>query len=232
MSPPQTGINEVDRAREARSDTQKFIEKAALANMAEIQLGELAETRAQSSEVKAFAQMMVSDHTKALDELKQAAGAATIPTALDKKHQKLHDKLSKLSGAEFDKKYMEAMVDGHKDVAKLLEKESERSHETASAASPNGSAVGTSGTASAGATGTSGEVHAGAADVNQWAASTLPTVQSHLDRARQIEDSLKSASKPAVSPEPATGAPTTTPPTDTPTTPPNGDTTQPQPPQR
>jgi putative membrane protein len=106
MSPPQTGMSEADRAREAMSDTQKFVEKAAIANMAEIQLGQLAETRAQSPDVKAFAQMMVTDHTKALDELKQSAGPATIPTALDKKHQKLHDKLSKLSGAEFDKKYM------------------------------------------------------------------------------------------------------------------------------
>jgi predicted outer membrane protein len=230
MTPPQTGISEADRAREARSDTDKFIEKAALANMAEIQLGQLAETRAQSPEVKAFAQMMVTDHTKALDELKQAAGTATIPSALDKKHQKLHDKLSKLSGAEFDKKYMEAMVDGHKDVTKMLKKHSEASHETASAANPNGGTVGTSGTATSGTTGTSGEAQAGSADVNQWAASTLPTVQSHLDRAQQIEDSLKSASKPQAAPQsPDNGTTTTTPPTDTPTTPPSGgDTAQPQ----
>jgi predicted outer membrane protein len=229
MSPPQTGASEADRAREAQSDTQKFVEKAALANMAEIQLGQLAETRAQSPEVKEFAKMMVTDHTKALDELKQAAGPATIPTALDKKHQKLHDKLSKLSGAEFDKEYMEAMVDGHKDVAKMLKKKSEAAQETASAASPNGAAVGTSGTAPGGATGTSGEEHAGAGDVSQWAAATLPTVQSHLDHAKQIEESLKSASKPEAAPQPPTGTPAPTPPTDTPTSPPSGGDTAPPP---
>lgn len=220
MTPPQTGMTEADRAREAQSDTEKFIQKAAIANMAEIQLGQLAETRAESPEVKAFAKMMVDDHTKALDELKQAAGTTAIPSTLDKKHQKLHDKLSKLSGAEFDKKYMEAMVDGHKDVAKLLKKQTEKSHEMASAASPNGSTVGTSGTAPAGTTGTSGEAQAGSADVSQWASSTLPAVQSHLDRAQQIEDSLKSASKSQDMQQPPASTPT--PPTETPTTPPSG----------
>jgi putative membrane protein len=233
MIPPQNGVPDANAPREAaKTDTQKFVEKAAIANMAEIQLGQLAETRAQSPEVKEFAQMMVTDHTKALDELKQAAGGATIPSALDKKHQKLHDKLSKLSGAEFDKKYMEAMVDGHKDVAKMLKKQSEASHESASAASPNGSTVGTSGSGStSGTTGTSGEVEAGAAGLNQWATSTLPAVESHLDKARQIEDSLKSASKPptAMPEQPGT---TTAPPTDTPSTPPTtppsgGDSAQP-----
>jgi putative membrane protein len=228
MTPPQTGMTEADRAREAQSDTEKFIEKAAIANMAEIQLGQLAETRAQSPEVKEFAKMMVDEHTKALEELKKAAGTTAIPSTLDKKHQKQLDKLSKLSGAEFDKKYMETMVDAHKDVAKLLKKQTEKAQEMASSASPSGSAVGTSGTATSGTTGTSGEAQAGSADVNQWAASTLPAVQSHLDRAEQIEDALKSASKSEDMQQPPTSTPTpptdtpTTPPSDTPTTPPSG----------
>ncbi len=103
-------------------ERQQFIEKAAIANMAEIQLGQLAATNAQDPQVKQFAQMMVSEHTQALDQLRSAAGSSTLPSSLDKKHQKLHDKLSKLQGAEFDRAYIDAMVDAHKDTAKLLSK--------------------------------------------------------------------------------------------------------------
>ena len=57
------------------------------------------------AEVKQFARKMVEDHTKAGVELKQIASKQdlTLPTAMDEKHQKVYDKLVKLSGADFDK---------------------------------------------------------------------------------------------------------------------------------
>ena len=104
-----------------------FAMKAAQANMAEVELGKLAQQKAMSDEVKKFGQMMVDDHSKALDELKTAAGSKNItwPTTLDAEHKKLSDRLSKLSGAAFDREYMQAMVDGHKKVAADLRKESQ-----------------------------------------------------------------------------------------------------------
>jgi putative membrane protein len=177
----------------SKNDTQEFIKKAAIANMAEIQLGQLAGTKAESPEVKQFAQTMVDEHTKALDELKQAAGSsgATLPTELDKKHQKLQDKLSKLSGAEFDKKYMEAMVDAHKDVAKMLEKGVKLGGENQSASTATAGTSGTGSTPTAtGTSGTTASASAGASDVSAWASKTLPGVQSHLQQAQQIERSL------------------------------------------
>jgi putative membrane protein len=63
---------------------------------------------------------MVDDHTKANSELKKAAADAgiTLPTAADSEQKALADKLSKLSGPEFDKAYMKDMVKDHeKDVA-------------------------------------------------------------------------------------------------------------------
>jgi len=67
----------VDTGKPAQSDAQKFFEKAAIANMAEIKLGQLATQRAESADVKQFGQMMVDEHTKALDQLKQAARRPT-----------------------------------------------------------------------------------------------------------------------------------------------------------
>jgi putative membrane protein len=184
-----------DQQRRA-NDTQEFIKKAAIANMAEIQLGQLAGTKAESPEVKQFAQKMVDEHTKALDELKQAASAsgATLPTELDKKHQKLHDKLSKLSGAEFDREYMDAMVDAHKDAAKLLEKRSkDTERQSASTAT---SSTGSNAPTTTGTSGTTATAAAGAGSgVTEWASKTLPDVQSHLQEAQQIDRSLESAKK-------------------------------------
>ena len=113
-------------ARPAASDSA-FAIKAAQANMAEVELGKLALQKAMSDDVKKFAQMMVDDHTKALDDLKSSAGTHNIawPTTLDADHKKLSDRLSKLNGAAFDREYMQAMVDGHKKVAADLRKESQ-----------------------------------------------------------------------------------------------------------
>ena len=79
---------------------QDFIKKAVIANLAEIELGRLAVQKAQNSEVKQFAQMMVDGHTKALDELKQIAQRSNAqgPASLDEKHQELQQRLTGLSG--------------------------------------------------------------------------------------------------------------------------------------
>ena len=53
-------------------DAQSFAKQAMLANKAEVKLGELAGQKAQSADVKAFAQMMVKDHTNGLNTLKAA----------------------------------------------------------------------------------------------------------------------------------------------------------------
>jgi len=156
------------------NDVQQFIEKAAIANMAEVQLGQLAQQQAQDPQVKQFAQMMVDEHTKALDQLKTAAGGqGTIPSALDSKHQKLHDKLAKLQGAEFDRAYMDAMVDAHKDAEKLLKSRAGKSgSESASNMSQSRGASGASGTSgSSGATGTSGTSSGTSADTSGTATS-------------------------------------------------------------
>lgn len=99
-----------------------FVREAAIGGMAEVELGNLAKEKASSDDVKSFGDRMVTDHGKANDELKQWASQnnVTLPTEVDAKHKATKDRLSKLSGAAFDKAYMRDMVSDHKqDVAKF-----------------------------------------------------------------------------------------------------------------
>lgn len=105
------------------TDAQGFATRAAQGGMAEVELGRLASQKAQNAEVKKFAQMMVQDHTNANTELKSLASKKniTLPTALDAEHKAVMDKLQGLSGAEFDKAYMDAMVEDHEKTVDLFQ---------------------------------------------------------------------------------------------------------------
>jgi putative membrane protein len=104
---------------------RKFLESAAKDGLAEVELGQLASQRAESPEVKQFGQRMVQDHGKANDQLKQLAQSKglQVPAETDKSHQKKMEKLQKLSGAQFDKQYMDDMVKDHKKDVKEFQKQ-------------------------------------------------------------------------------------------------------------
>jgi putative membrane protein len=101
----------------------KFAMEAASGGMMEVQLGEVAQKNAQSSRVKGFGAMMIKDHSKANAELKTVAGKKniTLPTALMPEHQKHVDEMMKLSGAEFDQKYIDMMEKDHKEDVNKFE---------------------------------------------------------------------------------------------------------------
>jgi putative membrane protein len=99
---------------------QHFVKEAAEGGLAEVEMGNLAEQKANNPEVKKFAERMVNDHTKANNELKEVAASKgmTLPHRLSVKDEATKKKLSALSGDEFDKAYMSDMVKDHtKDVA-------------------------------------------------------------------------------------------------------------------
>ncbi len=160
-------------------DEHQFVPQAAMANMAEIQLGHLALKKAQSPEVKKFAQMMIDDHVKAQNELADAAYGAGIqwPKQLDDKHQQIQQRLSALSDQQFDREYMKTMVDGHRDVEKML-----------AARVGNGGAVQTRPSSVATSDGSPL-----VARVNEWTAKTLTSVRDHLKQAEQIYGGLRKA---------------------------------------
>ncbi|MGB8985687.1 MAG: DUF4142 domain-containing protein, partial [Candidatus Sulfotelmatobacter sp.] len=87
---------------------KKFVREAAQGGMAEVELGKLATEKASSPEVKKFGQRMVDDHSKANDQLKEVASSQgiTLPSELSAKDEMTEERLSKLSGEQFDKAYM------------------------------------------------------------------------------------------------------------------------------
>jgi len=168
---------EADRNTVTDGD-RDFVKDVVVANMAEIELGEMAGQRAVTPDVKQFGQMMVKDHTMAGNELKQAIAQYNVPmpTAIDEKHQDLKMRLSKLKGLDFDKEYMAAMVDGHENVLDKLETRVDghgalgRDKDTNPVAEKSDNHVTMS--------------------INQWAATTLPAVKHHLDTAKAAKDKL------------------------------------------
>jgi putative membrane protein len=105
-----------------------FALEAAEGGIMEVELGKMAASKATNPDVKSFGQKMADDHGKANDELKSIASSKniTLPdeTTVKNKHKAMLDRMEKLSGAAFDKAYMDDMVKDHtKDVA-AFERES------------------------------------------------------------------------------------------------------------
>jgi putative membrane protein len=100
-------------------DDTEFMTRAASGGMMEVEAGKLAQSNAASEHVKKFAVMIVEDHTKANNELKALATSlnVTLPTSLSDHHKMMVDELSKKTGKDFDKAYIDMMVDDHvKDI--------------------------------------------------------------------------------------------------------------------
>jgi putative membrane protein len=153
--------------------------------MAEVELAQLARDRAASSEVKQFAQMMVDDHTKAGDQLKQVAATYSVPQEPknDDSHKDLMAKLMKVRGADFDKAYMAAMVDDHEDAVRELRSRVDENRslgDRVTGKNPENPATVKPEPAGDRAT----------VSINQWAADALPVVERHRDRAKQIKENV------------------------------------------
>lgn len=110
------------------SNDRKFVMDAAMSGMAEVELGRMAVERGASDAVRQFGQRMIDDHTRANEELMQLASTLglTPPSALDPSHRAAANKLSRLSGAEFDRAYAKMMVGDHQKAVSLFQRESER----------------------------------------------------------------------------------------------------------
>jgi putative membrane protein len=146
----------------AKAD-QKMLTDLAMANMAEIETAKLALQKTQSDRIKSFAQQMVDDHTKGLEEVRKVAAArsVTLPSELDAKHKAMAAKLDKLSGDKFDRSYMEqAGVKSHKEAHALVSK-------TESSAQDS--------------------------ELKALATRLQPTIHQHLNNAEQLNAAIKGA---------------------------------------
>jgi putative membrane protein len=106
--------------------TSDFMTKVADVGMTEVKLGQMAQDKAMNQRVKDFGAMMVKDHSAAGDELKSLASGknVTLPATPGEEHQRKMEDLSKKTGKDFDKAYINAMVDGHQSAISDFEKAS------------------------------------------------------------------------------------------------------------
>jgi putative membrane protein len=99
-------------------DTAAFVSNASQSDMYEIQAAKIAEARSKNPDIRAFAKMMVKDHTAtmaAMGPLVKAAGKA-----LDDRRQGFIDNLNKASDADFDKTYVDQQAAAHKEALDLM----------------------------------------------------------------------------------------------------------------
>lgn len=112
---------------------QEFLEQAWNINSTEVRLGTDAQQKATNAAVKTFGKMLATDHANLQQELTAFAAehGAALPKAIDKTDQQLIDRLDKLSGSDFDRQYMTAMISGHEQAVAAFEKESKDTAQTA-----------------------------------------------------------------------------------------------------
>jgi len=149
------GATAAGAATMSKADSKGVMDMA-MVNMAEVEMGKLALSKSQNAEVKTFAQQMIDDHTKGLQEVQTVAQAkgVTLPTELDAKHKAMSAKLAKLSGDAFDREYMKVGgVASHKEAHALLKKNEKAAKD---------------------------------ADVKGLATKMMPTVEQHLKAAQQM----------------------------------------------
>jgi putative membrane protein len=128
---PATGTDGTVGTSGSLDADRAFVDEQLAMGTAEIELGRLAQERASHADVKEFAATMVREHQMAANDLKPILSslATTDPTAASRDEvndtkEKVED-LSKLTGLEFDKKYIDQMIDDHQEAIDDVEKKTE-----------------------------------------------------------------------------------------------------------
>ena len=136
----------------------RFVETAAIAGLFEIESSNLALVRSNDPQVRAFAEMMVTDHAKIAIALKRAAadanGEITLPTSVDAEHADLLKKLGAATGRDFDALYVQMQTTAHQQAVGLFGAFAKDGDQTA---------------------------------LKAFAADTLPTLQKHLEDVLRIQ---------------------------------------------
>lgn len=100
-----------------------FVRDAAIANMAEIEMGRIALQNASSTEVRNFGQHMIDDHSQALSSLESIAIRMNldVPEDLEPRHAQAARQLSGLTASEFDRQFMDTMIRDHRELISKFE---------------------------------------------------------------------------------------------------------------
>jgi putative membrane protein len=116
-------------AQSPDKDSQSFIKTAIEGNIAEIDVGKLAQEKGKSPAVKQFGAMLVKDHSEANEKAKSAASAINVtpPTGSSIGEKATYLKLKVLSGDTFDRSFASTMVSDHESDIKEYQKEAQKS---------------------------------------------------------------------------------------------------------
>jgi putative membrane protein len=139
----------------------EFVEKAGAGGLAEVEMGELGVQKATNGQVKAFAKRIVTDHTKANQQLNSVlkGKGLEVPSSRSAMHKAMMDKFRQEdAGKDFDRSYMEQMVQDHKNDIELFE--------------------------------TAADDKKLDPDLSAYAKATLPTLRDHLKEAQTILSKL------------------------------------------
>ena len=120
------------------AEDQQFVQKASMSSRMEVTVGNLAEDKAANDQVKQLAEKIADDHETANRELQSSLGTAanTGPDAVRAgsddqmmaEHEQLRQRLEKMSGAAFDRAYLEEMVKHHEKDIKEFERAAQSSN--------------------------------------------------------------------------------------------------------
>jgi putative membrane protein len=180
---------------EAPARDRDFVRDVGVMNLAEVEIGRLATGHGSTDAVKKFGQLMLDDHSKALDALRTVASQhkLEVPAQVDDKYRGKQDKLAKKEGLYFDKAYCDEMVDTHQDLVDKLESRIDKENLAEYKAEMKDRAAGKTVQEKAQVIAIVPEKNDNPVtmSVNQWAADTYPIAAAHLEAARTLRDGLK-----------------------------------------
>ncbi len=149
------------RSQRGAEEDREMVDDLVHASLAEIETGRLALEKTQNPQVRSFAQQMIDDHTRALQELQQLGQKKqmTLPTETDFQHKAIATALRILSGDTFDRQYIRQVgVNDHRRTVDLLMKMQQTARDP---------------------------------ELKAQAGKMLPVVQRHLAMAREMDQKMR-----------------------------------------
>ena len=147
---------------DAQDASEKFIKKASISSLYEIESSKVALDKSKNPEVKKIANKLIDDHTAANKKLKEILTKEKLRfpmnLTLDEDHQEKVEELKEASESDFDKEYLDLMLEAHKNAIELFEdfSNADGTHKS----------------------------------LNNYAENTLPKLKNHLEKIKSVKDQL------------------------------------------
>ena len=116
---PGRDVRVVETVRPLKKSDRDFMEKAAKSSMSEVAISRVAAARTSNPDVRRFAQMIIEDHEAAIEQLSTLARARAVSLPAKDPHP---DKWEKRDAKDFDREYLEQMINDHENAVKLFDK--------------------------------------------------------------------------------------------------------------